>query len=346
MTNQPNIFNYATSELTQDAFITWLIQWSNPVFKTRNEKLHNLGTSFLQSLVAFQNITIREISELQIEQQFHKIDVFVTFKMNDCIYAIIIEDKVHTIDHNNQLEIYKNKIIDKNICDVLIPIYFKTGYQVNFSSIIANKYHHYSIKNFLKVLTKEKVSEINNDVLTQYYYYLLNKENHFDNAEIESNIYLTKPVKEWKKWSCVRFFHDYKEHFNGNWGNVANKREAILAFWFGGKALKSIDGNIGIYLDIIFKNENLQVNYRIYLKNKVQISKDTRNDIYNGFDPFLKKNGIETRKAKYSKAKESMLLAEITNINGDLNYLEFVKKIEFYQNVLNEYIDSKNAILV
>lgn len=346
MTNQPNIFNYATSELTQDAFIIWLLHWANPIYKNENEQLYKLGKSFLKSLVAFQNITIEDISELDIKSQFHKIDIFVTFKMNNCTYGIIIEDKVHSTDHSNQLERYLTKISELKTCHVLIPIYFKTGYQVNLSRIIENNYHHYTVKDLLNIITLEKVNAINNDVLSQYHSYLLTKEKHFDNAEIEANNYLIKPIKDWKWWSCVRFFHEYKQHFNAGWGEVANNREALLAFWFGGKELTSIDKKIGIYMDIVFKHDRLRVNYRIYLKDNVKINIQIRNDIYDGFVPFLKKSGIECRKAKYSHAKETMLLAEITNIDGDFNYIEFVKKIEFYQNVLNEYADSKNAMLV
>ena len=61
MTTQPNIFNCATSELTQDTFITWLLHWANPKYKTGNEKLHNLGTSFLASLLISQDIEINGI---------------------------------------------------------------------------------------------------------------------------------------------------------------------------------------------------------------------------------------------------------------------------------------------
>jgi hypothetical protein len=266
--------------------------------------------------------------------------------MNNCTYGIIIEDKVHSTDHSNQLERYLTKISELKTCNILIPIYFKTGYQVNLSRIIENKYHHYTVKDLLKVITPEKVSVINNDVLSQYQSYLLQKEKHFDNAEIESNDYLIKPIKDWKWWSCVRFFHDYKKYFNAGWGEVANNREALLAFWFVGKELTIIDKRIGLYLDIVFKHNTLRVNYRIYLKDNVKINIQIRNDIFDGFVPFLKKNGIEYRKAKYSNARETMLLAEITNIDRNLHYLEFVKQIEFYQNVLNEYVDNKNAILV
>ena len=346
MSNQPNIFSFATSELTQDAFITWLLHWAAPEYKEENEYLNHLGTSFLASLLACQEIEINgNITKFHIEQQFHKIDVFITFKMQDTTYAIIIEDKVHTSEHNNQLERYKTKITELKNYDVLVPIYFKTGYQVNQSRIKEKGYHYYSLKDFLKLISKEKIAQINNDVLTQYYSYLLKKEIDYDYADNQANNYLIKPIKDWTWWTCARFFHEYKNQFKADWGEIANNRGRILGFWFGGKALTSIDRNIGIYLDIIFKNNRLHISYRIYLKENAQINKDNRNDIYHDFLPFLTNNGIETRLGKYSKAKESMLLAEITNLDGDLTYTEFVKKIELYQSVLNEYVDSRDATL-
>lgn len=345
MPKPPNIFNYGTSELTQDAFITWLLNWANPILKTENEKLYYLGNSFLKSLVAFQNITITEISDLKIRQQFHKIDIYISFKMNDCTYGIIIEDKIHSNDHSNQLKRYSTKISELNICNVLIPIYLKIGYQINLSKIIENRYSHYTVKDFLKVLSNEKVVEINNDLLTQFHAYLLEKQDQYDIAEIESNQYLSKPIRLWKWWSCVRFFNEFKDHFNAGWGEVANRREPILAFWFGGKALDSINKNIGIYIDIIYKKERISINYRLYLRQNARINIDTRNRIYESFAPFLKENGIECRKAKFTNAKETMLLAEITNLDFEMKYKEFVAKIEFYQNVLNEYSMKKRLFV-
>lgn len=344
MNKLPNIFNYATSELTQDAFITWLLNWANPILKTENAELHDLGTSFLQSLVAFQNINIEDISELRIRQQFHNIDVFVTFKIQNISYGIIIEDKVHTTDHSNQLEIYKKKIVDKKICDVLLLIYFKTGYQVNLSRIKENGYHYYSIKDFLKFIPQEKIAQINNDVLSQYYSYLLTKEIDYDYADNQANNYLIKPLKEWTWWTCIRFFHDYKEHFQAKWGEVANNREALLAFWFGGKDFPSNDITnqrvlLQIYMDIVFKKNKLVVSYRISLKQKEQINVTIRNQIFNDLVPYLNENKIECRKANYKNAKNTMLLAEITNLDMEMNYAAFVEQLEVYQSVLDKFVE-------
>ena len=347
MTNQPNIFNYATSELTQDAFITWLLHWANPIYKTDNEPLHSLGTSFLISLLACKDVEINgDITDFHIKQQYHKIDVFVKFRMNDCNYGIIIEDKVHTSDHNNQLEVYKNKIIDKKICDVLVLIYFKTGYQVNLARIKENGYHYYSIKDFLKLVPEEKIGQINNDVLSQYYTYLLKKEIDFDYADTQAKNYLIKPLNEWTWWTCARFFHEYKQHFNAGWGEVANNREPLLAFWFGGRDLiindiNSLPQKYVLYMDIIFGGQNIKVSYRVSLNGNEQKDAIVRDKILKNFVPFLKNHGIEYKKPKFTKAKKTMLLTQITNLDNSMNNDSFVKQIEVYQKALNEFVNNQ-----
>ena len=43
MTNQfspPRLFDYATSELSQDAILIWLLSWADPKHKDANEYLH------------------------------------------------------------------------------------------------------------------------------------------------------------------------------------------------------------------------------------------------------------------------------------------------------------------
>lgn len=351
MSTEPNIFNYATKELTQDAFITWLLHWANPTHKDKNELLHILGTSFLKSLVSCHGITFNEeISDLKIRQQYNKIDVFVSFRVKDASYGIIIEDKVHSSEHGNQLQRYKSKITALKTCDVLIPIYFKTGYHISFESIQKNGYYYYSIKDFLKHLTSEKVTEINHDVLTQYYRYLLKKESEYDNADIQANNYITEPLKKWTWWTCARFFQEYKNHFKGGWGTVPNNREAMLAFWFGKKDFisKNINNelvNLHLYMDIVFKSNKVSVNYRIGLKGKEQINISIRDQIFNDLVPFLKENNIEYKKGKFTKAKETMLLTKVTNLNMNLDCVAFVDQVEVYLKALNDFAISRNEIL-
>ncbi|NRD22706.1 PD-(D/E)XK nuclease family protein [Winogradskyella litoriviva] len=350
MPNQPNIFNYATSELSQDAFIAWLLSWSDAKYKAVNEPLHQLSLKFLESLLTKQSIQLNEISDLKIKTQFHKIDVFVSFIMDSKSYGVIIEDKVHTIEHNNQLARYVNKVKELNSETIIVPIYFKTGYQVNLTRVKENKYHHYTVKDLLKVLKKDNVAQISNDVLTQYHGYILEKEKEYDNADEDANAYVTAPLKDWNWWTCSRFFHEYKNHFNAGWGSVGNKREALLAFWYGGSkfSIRDVESgkllNLEIYSDVQFSRGRIIISYRIGLKDIEQKNNKNRNKIYGAFKPYLDNENIVHKKAHFKPAKKTIKLVEIKDIDHNMCYKDVVlllKKIKsISQKFTQEYKDA------
>jgi hypothetical protein len=40
---KPNLFNIATSELSQDGFLTWLLQWGDNSSADENKDLHDIA---------------------------------------------------------------------------------------------------------------------------------------------------------------------------------------------------------------------------------------------------------------------------------------------------------------
>lgn len=92
-----NLFDYATKELSQDAFLRWFIK-------------SNIDESGQKLLSAFTGIDYKQIEIIETWAQVHDIDIVVDFKVNgeDCI--LIIEDKVNTGHHDNQLERYMNMV--------------------------------------------------------------------------------------------------------------------------------------------------------------------------------------------------------------------------------------------
>ena len=120
-----NIFNFATSELSQDAFICWLCNWVN--FDDNNlsedeKKLKELATDFIEKMSG-EKLGDRKVN---IKRQYQKIDVlleiqnkteFIT-KEDEKIPVVdmyvIIEDKVGTALHSDQLNKYKKLISCKN----------------------------------------------------------------------------------------------------------------------------------------------------------------------------------------------------------------------------------------
>lgn len=119
---KPNIFNYATSELSQDAIIAWLLEWAKPKHINTNLKLHKLGKSFLQSLLdkdEKNNLILNENYNFEIKTRYKKIDVFVSIFLEDKEIAIIIEDKTYSKNHSNQLIRYKELIKSKGYEHIL-----------------------------------------------------------------------------------------------------------------------------------------------------------------------------------------------------------------------------------
>ncbi len=338
---KPNIFKYATSELSQDAFIAWLLEWANKENKLQDEQLHLLGLEFLISLLVKENTLIGEISNVEIKTQFQKIDVFVSFTMFNRKYGIIIEDKVHTSNHSGQLTKYKSFIESKNF-DIVIPIYFKTGFQHCFKDVVSKGYYPYTTKEFSQILQKGKFAGIDNAVFLNYLEYLKEIEEKYDDAKFTFDNYKEVVVSDWHWWSCVGFFNDYQEHFNAGWSSVANNREPLLAFWFGGRPFKikneqNISLNLELYIDIQFSHSGLKVSYRLGLNNNQQTNSFVRNKVFDALYPYLQRKNINCRRAKFMKAKETIKLAEIISSDKSIKHEGFVKQLELYKEVLNEF---------
>ena len=48
---EPNIFSFATSELSQDAMFAWLIKWADVKYKPTDAAIHEIAQSFVRMLV-------------------------------------------------------------------------------------------------------------------------------------------------------------------------------------------------------------------------------------------------------------------------------------------------------
>ncbi len=103
MSEVPNIFDYATKELSQDAMLCWLMECA----RTEVEVYQKAGKKFLWFLLGEK----KEIEEEKIElyglkKQLSKIDIFSIMVVGDYAYPIIVEDKVDTFLRNNQVSDY------------------------------------------------------------------------------------------------------------------------------------------------------------------------------------------------------------------------------------------------
>ena len=113
-----NLFDFATKELSQDAIICWLINCFN-------DENREIGEYFIKKFI-FKNKKEIEIESVERpEKQKFRTDVFVKINTNIGKFIIIIEDKVSTFLHGNQLENSIERIskYDKENCQIMYLLF-------------------------------------------------------------------------------------------------------------------------------------------------------------------------------------------------------------------------------
>ena len=214
---KPNLFDFATKELSQDAFIAWLLQWGDSSNKQYDPSLTRCGQEFVKKLIckAIPAYSAREIKSIRAGRQWENIDIWA--EVNDEI-LIIIEDKTNTMIHSNQLERYQ-KIAEK-WCSTkgyqLVCIYLKTGSESN--SIVKS----IEDKGYSVIDRKELISFFNeypcikNNIFTDF-------KDRMVFLESAEGAFQTTPICEWND-ACWKGFYQLLEQNRPvlNWGYVNN----------------------------------------------------------------------------------------------------------------------------
>ena len=138
----PNIFKYATTELSQDALICWLVDCAKDETACR---LRECGRKFVQALIKCEGCTVIDNSiksqappldkgnydtgEIEIlcgpKKQHNHIDVCFRARVGSNQFCIVIESKKDSEMHNDQLKRYRKEVQPGEIG---VYVYFKTGY--------------------------------------------------------------------------------------------------------------------------------------------------------------------------------------------------------------------------
>ena len=234
MADKPNLFDYATSELSQDAFICWLAAWANPEYIATDIKLHQLAVKFLSECFKKHQIDFPEsITNIKIEKQKDNIDVLIT--LNDS-YAILIEDKTFSKQHSDQLKRYLDKIqiSQKNL--IPIPIYYKTGEQGSWEEVKGSGFQIFNRNDLIELFDKV---QIDNPIFNDYLDKLLRLGDLFGS-------YKTEPKDKWCPEAWMGFYIELQNHLGGNWDFVSNPLGGFLGFWWNFKKDQESD----IYLQL------------------------------------------------------------------------------------------------
>lgn len=214
----PNIFSFATSELSQDAIFAWLLSWARPNSISKDQELHHLALKFIKLLTG-EDVSITSIN---VGRQWEHIDVWAEIN-DDAI--LIIEDKTGTTIHDNQLQRYK-EIVNKTYPNrEKYFAYVKTG---NEPKSILDKIEREGYRIVLRkdILDCLECYKGNNAIVLDYRSYLMAKEKDMQNFRV-------LPIREWT-WGCWEGFYKELEHRDviDNWSYVPNRSGGFLgAFW-------------------------------------------------------------------------------------------------------------------
>jgi len=155
---KPNLFTLATKELSQDAFIAWLLQWANPGCRNYNRELQAVAESFLRELISLQSEAPDSIDRVEAGRQWENIDVWA--EVNNS-HLVIIEDKVGTGQHSDQLLRYR--ATGEKWCQEqgrkLVCVYIKTHSDsaLNLQNVERQGFAVLSRKHLLEVLNAHEV---------------------------------------------------------------------------------------------------------------------------------------------------------------------------------------------
>jgi len=222
----PNLFAFATSELSQDAFICWLASWADPALKDANSALHDTAQKFIVRLLEFgKGPQVADFRSIQARRQWKDIDVLLVVNSDT---AIIIEDKTDTKDHSGQLQRYREAIADEFPASRIAAVYFKTGDQGNYRSAQSAGYGCFLRKHFLAVLDQGERAGVRNDIFADFLRHLRAVE-----AAVQS--FTTIPLGKWNEdrrlWAG--FFLVLQDRLGeGDWRYVANPSGGFMGFWW------------------------------------------------------------------------------------------------------------------
>jgi len=227
----PNLFKFATSELSQDAFICWLLSWADQDYQTGNDKhraLNRLATSVLALFFKKAGNSLpSRIDKIVVKRQANNIDVLCI--INDT-YCVLIEDKVGSLQHSDQLIRYKQFMLNGHAQtfteDKIIPIYLQTHDQSNYKAVLKDGFYPVTRRDLLDLFNSEQNATLQeSDIYSDYYNYLQSIE-----EAVQS--FKSKPVNKWKKRAWIGFFQHLQSYLGeGHWKYVANKSGGFMGFW-------------------------------------------------------------------------------------------------------------------
>ncbi|MDR1786908.1 MAG: PD-(D/E)XK nuclease family protein [Treponema sp.] len=227
---KPNLFDIATSELSQDGFFTWLLRWAHPANLKENAELCRCGQDFIKLLLNAQGKTVTEITEVKVWRQWQDIDIWASINEH---FAIVLEDKTNTGAAAGQLERYRETARawcakTEGYDPEPVCVYVKTGSESkrSLAGIRAKGFAVITRQDLLGVLEN---CGTKNAIFQEFV-------SHLQALEDAEAAYATKPVDKWDWRQWVGFYQSLDKDLAGDskadWRYVSNPAGGFWGFWW------------------------------------------------------------------------------------------------------------------
>lgn len=225
--SRPNLFSHATSELSQDAFFCWLLEWADQSHSETQPALHEVAKGLVHGFCEAVGFDPPEPPfSLDVLRQVNgEVDIVALIEDK---YALVIEDKVGTYSHSNQLERYQTAMRDEYGDRDPGFVYLQTGNQASYDKVRDKGWSPFTRQDLLRVLRKGEDS-VQNAIFEDYLDYL---------EDIDASVrrYETTPIDQWEPRDSA-----YKGLFTalqdalgeGSWKYVANPSGGFMGFFWG-----------------------------------------------------------------------------------------------------------------
>ena len=199
-----NLFTHATSELSQDAVLAWLLAWAHPDHEKKNEAMHAVGSAFLESLLTtagtampdgkLDSVVVKRqvvVAPKDDQKRRRRIDVAAEVRSESELVVVLIEDKTGSpLGANQLIDTLKGAGRKWGDDARLVPLYLKTHDAAALDASVSEGWHSFERRSLLNVLTSEAGRAARNDILDAF-------REHLTRIETESMAYATVGVSAW-----------------------------------------------------------------------------------------------------------------------------------------------------
>lgn len=321
----PNLYQFATSELSQDATLAYILSWAKPDCRTISPALNDLGERLLRALVGSsaraQGIPDPlhgvAITTLDVGTQGDHIDVWA--KINDTVF-LLIEDKVDAAEHDEQVARYQQTAAEYKTEGgkpwVVMPVYVKTGNESGPHVRSTSACGIFLREDLLAVLSQ--VPGIGNTIVEEF-------RAHLQSRQDETESYRTRPHTEWPPRAIEGYYMALEAWIkdlqrqgvlrakeDAEWEEVSNPARGFLGFWWHSCHLES--HRCYLYLQIE-NGTRLQIRVSDATSEtgeKIEVDAALLRRVYTLFDGYMKQprcDGLRAAKSgRFRGGKHSALV--------------------------------------